>query len=536
MPAARSAIRQAYGRTPVQRNGARQRVSATAQMPAPVGGWDTQSPLANMQRDRAVVLDNWIPRNGFVEMRKGYEAHRTGVGAPVQTLMVYRSPTTEEMFAAAGSIIYNVTATGSAVSAEVSSLANARWQYVNFATPGGNFLRAVNGQDTPLVYNGTSWTVTPAVTASGLAATSLIDVFAHKQRLYFIQANSQSFWYLAPIAIGGTAESYNLGTIFNKGGSIVAGGTWSIDGGSGPDDLAVFLSSEGQVAIYSGIDPGSAADWALVGVFDISRPIGRRCLVKLGGDLGVLTEGGMIPLSQAIVQEKEVADRIAITANINNAFQKAAARHRSKFGWQVQVYERGELMVVNVPTAESAAAEQYVMNATTGAWCRFTGWNANCFAVFAGNLYFGGASAVYRADTGYSDGGAPITADGIGAYNAFGRPGTVKKFEMLRPILRAGLAVAPSVGMAVDFKDRGLLTTPSIDQIEAPLWGSALWGSALWSQTRTIRIDWTGSFGIGVYGAPIIRAVSNVTTDGVGTDSTVELVGFDVLFQPGGVL
>ena len=36
-------------------------------IPAPVGGWDAISPLANMPVDRAVVLDNWIPRPGWIE-------------------------------------------------------------------------------------------------------------------------------------------------------------------------------------------------------------------------------------------------------------------------------------------------------------------------------------------------------------------------------------------------------------------------------------------------------------------------------------
>ena len=32
--------------------------------------------------------------------------------------------------------------------------------------------------------------------------------------------------------------------------------------------------------------------------------------------------------------------------------------------------------------------EQYVMNTITKAWCRFTEWSAEDFAVFNGELYF----------------------------------------------------------------------------------------------------------------------------------------------------
>jgi hypothetical protein len=43
------------------------------------------------------------------------------------------------------------------------------------------------------------------------------------------------------------------------------------------DDYAAFITSEGQVAVYSGADPASSTTWSLVGVFDIGAPIGRRC-------------------------------------------------------------------------------------------------------------------------------------------------------------------------------------------------------------------------------------------------------------------
>ena len=40
-------------------------------IPAPVGGWDGISPLANMKPEFAVTLENIVPRPGWVELRGG---------------------------------------------------------------------------------------------------------------------------------------------------------------------------------------------------------------------------------------------------------------------------------------------------------------------------------------------------------------------------------------------------------------------------------------------------------------------------------
>ncbi|WP_230681797.1 hypothetical protein, partial [Streptococcus pneumoniae] len=62
---------QRYGRQPI-RGSYQQRVSIGKAIPAPVGGWDAQSPLANMPPENAVILDNFIPRAGYVELRRGF--------------------------------------------------------------------------------------------------------------------------------------------------------------------------------------------------------------------------------------------------------------------------------------------------------------------------------------------------------------------------------------------------------------------------------------------------------------------------------
>ena len=131
-------------------------------LPAPVGGWDAISPLANMPIDRAVQLDNWIPRPGWIEPRKGSISYATGLGAsntPVQTLMSYNSLNGgRTLFGVAGGTIYDCSTEGAAVATSITSLGSSRLQHTMFADPSdAPYLVACNGTDNPLVYNGTTW-------------------------------------------------------------------------------------------------------------------------------------------------------------------------------------------------------------------------------------------------------------------------------------------------------------------------------------------------------------------------------------------
>src|SRR5689334_2368849 len=96
----------------------------TKVIPVPTDGWDAISPLASMDPKRAPILNNWIPRPGWVELRNGYFpwSFLTNLALAVETLMVYRAQGSEKMFAAAGSSIYDVSITGSAPSAVVTGM------------------------------------------------------------------------------------------------------------------------------------------------------------------------------------------------------------------------------------------------------------------------------------------------------------------------------------------------------------------------------------------------------------------------------
>ena len=123
-----------------------QRRAVTASVASPIGGWNARDSVAEMNPLDAVVLENFFPTPSQVELRKGYTKYATGITGQVDTLMQYSGGSAEKLFAAAGSVIYDVSAGGAATSVQ-TGLGSDRFQYVNTSTAGGNFLTAVNGTD-----------------------------------------------------------------------------------------------------------------------------------------------------------------------------------------------------------------------------------------------------------------------------------------------------------------------------------------------------------------------------------------------------
>jgi len=149
--------------------------ATTASITAPIGGWNARDSIAQMPPTDAVTLNNFYPTPTDVQLRLGYTKYSTGITGQVNTLMNYAGPTTQKLFAAAGTKIYNAdTSTATQV---VTSLTSDKFQYVNMSNIGGHYLTAVNGTDANLVYNGTTW-ITTANTSTAQTISTITHVGA----------------------------------------------------------------------------------------------------------------------------------------------------------------------------------------------------------------------------------------------------------------------------------------------------------------------------------------------------------------------
>lgn len=417
---------------------------------------------------------------------------RTGMSDKGRTLAVYNGASSSKMFCFTQTKLYDVSSVG-AVGASIATRSNGRHIWENFGDGTNNYLIAVNGADKPLYYDGSSWvavdgTTSPALT--GLTATSICYVKAHKGRLIFLENSSLSFWYLAAGAAGGALTEFPLDAEATMGGYLMAVGTWTIDGGDGEDDRCVFVTSEGQVIIYQGNNPSSAASWAKVGTYYLGKPLGRKCLVPFGSDLIVLTQDGAYPLSTAL-QSATLDKTRAVSAKIQNAFNEAARNYSTVSGWRGVVYPNRSAMVVNIPITEDGTHEQYVMNTITKSWCKFTGWDAEDFCVFGSDLYFTSGTKVYKAWYSTIDGEDDIVAYAKSAFNHFGSPGQQKQFKGFQPIMLVNGAVSFLTDIDVDFKDDDIIGLATYTPIAGGLWDVALWDQAVWGAGMEIVREWT---------------------------------------------
>lgn len=443
-----------------------------------------------MPPERAIQLDNFFPQPGYIELRRDGALHsHTGTTEPVESGMAYHAPskTNDKLFAAVGSVIYDVTDRGDAV-VSLTEMSSARWQHVNFATSGGNFLWICNGVDAPQIWDGTEW---DAATINGISA-GIIQAAVFKGRLWLTLVDSLDAAYLPVDSIQGDAEIFALSGVFSRGGYLMAIATWALDGGDGPDDYIAFISSRGQVAIYTGSLPsGENADFALRGVYDMGPPIGRRCVTRVAGDLAVISTDGVLPLSQALITDRAASLNISISKLIQPVMNQSARDWGHNFGWQLTGYPKGTAAFLNVPVAENVEQRQYVMNTVTGAWCRFLGLNANWFEVFQDRLFFGGNNGrVYEADIVGVGVTGQIQADVRTAFNYFGRKGQLKRWTLCRPIMTTDGLVRPSIALNADFSDAAEpMIIPSTIPASA-IYGEAVYGDAVYGTSKHIVTDW----------------------------------------------
>lgn len=499
------------------------RVSRTSSVQSPTGGLNAKDPIANMKETEAVTLENWFPTPSSVEVRNGYESHVTGFPSPVETLATYNDGVTAELFAGSGTSIYNATTAGSVGAAVVTGLTNVRFQTINMGTAGGFFLLMVNGADKMQVYTGSTWYADGTTTSvTGFDTADALHINNFKNRVWFIEKESFNAWYLPVSSIGGAANNLDLSGLFRLGGYLMAMANWTIDNAAGVDDYAAFITSEGEVALYKGTDPSSANTWALVGTFRMGRPIGRRCFCKAGADVLVVTTDGAFPLSKALLTDRSQLN-LAATDKISPIFNTDVRAYGSTYGWQPIIYPLGKKLIVNVPTTEGTTSHQYVMNTEHGAWTKFTGWDAICWETLGDGLYFGGASAVYKADTGNSDDGSAITAVAQQAFSYFGNKTGIKHWKMARCIFTSNGTITPAIVLNVDFAQDRTTVAPSFTDNLGSTWDIAPWDTSTWTRGDSITKNWQTVTGVGYAGGiRVVTETENLTCAWQSTDFLYE--------------
>jgi len=502
--------------------------SQTVSVAAPIGGWNARDALGAMEPMDAVTLTNFWPGTNSVILRNGYTKYATGITGTVQTLLAYSSGTSNQLFAAAVDSIYDVTAGGAVGAADVTSLSNAKFQYVNITTPAASYLMAVNGQDKLRTYDGSAWHTDgdgSPYNITGVDTANCVNITLFKNRVWLVENGSLKAWYLPINSIGGAAQSLDMTSLVQLGGYIMAGMTWTLDAGYGIDDYLAFITSNGEVVVWRLTDPTTPSGISMTGLWRVGAPIGRRCWLKYGGDLLIITQDGVVPMSSAL-QSSRLDPRVSITNKIQYAVSQAVSLYGQNFGWSLLYYPKENQLIMNVPIA-TGQEQQYVMNTITKSWCNFTGWFATCWEIWKDDPYFGGDGYVALAWNGTVDDISNINGFALQSFQNYGSA-TQKQCKMIRYHLLSNGTPAIFGNVNVDYNLADQSAQLNFSTSPYGVWDSGLWDVAYWGGGLNPTADWQGTTGIGYSFAPTL----NTATQGI----ELQWVATDLVFEAGGVL
>lgn len=476
----------AFRRMPVPQQIA-QTLEATT-IPAPTRGLVLDENQAFMQPGAALVLDNWKPTLQGIALRAGCIRWCTlPETTPVISTFKYISGNQEEIFAGNATKLYNVTA--SVPTLVQDGQLDGNYSCAQLNNQGGDYIVAVNDAgDPPLRYDGTSWEqltptyVPPPDKPSNIvkpdgSALNFVDVCKYKEHLFFIEASSMNAWYLPINAVGGTVELIPLSGSASKGGFLLFCATWSLSTGDGIDDKIVFGTNQGELIVFTGSNPADFSNWRQEGRYQSAKPMGKNAHISIGGDLLMATEQGIVPISACVNKSYEELELAAITKPIKPMWRDEVNEKRN-WAWSMENFETYGGIFVTTPGSNPGYC--LVVNASTGAWARFVGYDATCFVRVRMDMYFGTQDGkIMLADrTGYDD-GVPYTATMVGGWELFQAPAQTVVWRQARASFRAnnGQPFAPRLMSCVDYVVKIPPPPPAgPDPGLGDAWDEGLWG------------------------------------------------------------
>lgn len=508
---------------------AKRRVSEITTLSAPVGGIDDTSPLANMDSNYAIDIINFFPTPGTLKIRYGYREQVTNLPSPAKTLMPwFPSSGTPKLFAATDNGIYDVTSPSSTPTLVYAGITNGLCVFTTFSNTAGQWLIVCNGVNAPVLYDGTTWIVftnsatptTPGQIGNILPVASIAYVHQHKNRLWFAENGTLTGWYLDVNAVAGTPKTLPIGSIITKGGYLNSIFSGTSQASSSVDDFLVFQTSNGELVGYGGYNPDDATNWTMLARFAIGRPLSRRSAAAMSSDTAILTQYGLVALSDVINGNyKTGASWTTASGRISRTLNNLVRQFQFSPGWELQAAQGYQYMILNVPSGAGITGGQLVMNSITGAWCRFD-LPALTFCEFGDYIYFSDiAGRVLKyGDTSVDNvlmdgsGGSPIIAGFQQAYSYFGDPASNKHYKLVRPVFLSTDNPNYLVTISPDFAPGGLdsLGTPGLQIVPHSVWDQALWDAGQWSPSPTSYQKWDGVFGAGYCASLIIKVMSTI--------------------------
>lgn len=492
----------------------REKTIRSAVIPPPVGGWNTRDPISQMDSTFATELINLFPQDGVVTLRNGRT--RFGTASSGGVLHTFRYGSYDKLIQAGIVLdIRDMSSGGAGTDIRGGAAINGGFFYSQ-QFKDRIFLNSTSTSDDVYHWTGTGNIAASAFTGPSGDDKTLGPIAAYKNRLYFASLNSLDIWYANYDSITGALTQYPVDALFKLGGLILFMGSVTRAKDFSEDELFCAVSSEGEVLLFQGNSPASTS-WEIIGRYNIPKPLGVKAFFYLGSTLMIITSQGILPIDTIMGGNfsSSVSSVLSgdISALIRAKFTEAAQpeffpssgsiyNHR----WNGCNYPRANMLVINIPTTSAVTtneSEQYVMNSLTGAWCKFTGWSANHFAIWQDRLYsvWSGAQspsvsgAVFLCDDGYVDydsSNATVsrTIKMRPAYNFFGDPSHKKRFLFAVPHMYQSEGMQLTIDADVDFKNVAATQVVTPDNADTSYkYYSPTVGLAAVGKCASIRID-----------------------------------------------
>lgn len=510
---------------------------------APTGGWVSATNLAAAPPGSAFILENFYPTTTGIKMRSGSRKHATAeADEPLESAFSYVGVSADEMFGACNGAVYNLTSVADpevAPTADITGQTSNYYSALNFTTVAGQYLLIANGTDDIQIYDGTSWSALASGSSpgelNGVDSDTISHLNSYRNRIWGVKSGTQVAYYWPTDSIAGTVGDVSLAGIFRKGGTLLFTATWSLDAGDGLDDKIAFVSTKGEVAIFQG-DPVDSAGWGLVGLYEAAPPLGKNASLKVGGDLLILTEIGLVPLTAVISKDPAALALAAVSRNIQPDWEREARQRRS-LPWEIVKWTNRNICYISCPvTADTTITPPicFAVNLETGAWSKVTGWNTRCFVLNGEQVYFGtNDGTLVQADITGADEGEIIYYQYVGHMDHLGQIGRYKTVMQARAIFRTSNEFNPKVDVSTNYATyqatypsaAGITTSPG--EWDVGLWDVALWdGASLFYSAET---RWVSIGKSGFAHAPVV-----LITSGSEAAPSAELVTVEATFEPGG--
>ena len=236
----------------------------------------------------------------------------------------------------------------------------------------------------------------------------------HQERVWFVEDGTALAWYLDAGSISGAATSFNFGSKFDHGGTLKGLYVWTVDGGDGVDDHLVAIGSGGDVLVYKGTDPTSAATWELVGQYYVGRlPAGRRVAQTEGGDLYILSQYGVIPLTRLMQGQLVQNENTQLSRNISPLIADAMSLTISSRGWEMRNVPSENVFLVARPAIGGFENLQFALSSHTNGWTTFESLPYQTGDVWDGSFYIGGSDGTVYLLGGNTDLDEAIPLTGV---------------------------------------------------------------------------------------------------------------------------